>query len=144
LFFAVPAGVAGTPEPASMDETVTFFYYEDIGPAAEFYGEVLQLQKSMDEDWVKIYRISATSSVGIVLESRGFHSVSKDKPVMLSIVTGDVDAWYERLTGYDTVVVSPLPAPGETDDPEDPPVRGFVVEDPGGYTIEFFTWLSGE
>lgn len=143
-FFAVPAELAAAREPASMDETITFFYYEDITPAAKFYEEVLQLQKTMDENWVKIYRISATSSVGIVLEGSGFHSVSRDKPVMLSIVTKDVDAWYERMTSYNAVVVSPLPAPGEEGDPDDPPVRGFVVEDPGGYTIEFFTWLSGE
>lgn len=143
-FFAVPAGFAGEPEPGSMDETITFLYYEDLVPATEFYGEVLQLQKTMDEDWVKIYRISTTSSVGIVLEGSGFHSVSKDKPVMLSIVTSDVDAWYERMKSYGVVVVSPLPATAEAEEPGGAPVRGFIVEDPGGYTIEFFTWLAGK
>ena len=145
-FFAAPAGDAGTPAPAAkppaIEETVTFLYYEDIGAAAEFYEGVLQLEKTMDEDWVKIYRISSSSSVGIVLEGRGFHSVSRDKPVMLSIVASDVDAWYERLTSHGAVVVSPLPPPGDEEDPGGAPVRGFVVEDPGGYTIEFFTWLS--
>ena len=58
---------------------------------------LLKLEKTMDKGWVKIYRITPTSSVGLVLQGHGAHDVSDEKPAMLSIVTGDIDAWYERL-----------------------------------------------
>lgn len=126
--------------PASMEETVTFFYYEDLAAQVPFYEDLLGLEKTMDEDWVKIYRITPTSSVGLVLQGRGFHAVSADKPAMLSIVTDDVDAWYRRLVDADVRVRSELPPPAAGQESGKAPVRGFVVEDPGGYTIEFFSW----
>jgi len=94
----------------------------------------------MDEDWVKIYRVTATSSVGLVKHGHGFHDVSADKPAMLSIITGDVDAWYKRVIEANVPVRSELPAPGTDKEPGRAPVRGFIVEDPGGYTIEIFSW----
>ena len=123
-----------------MNETITFFYYDDLAAQAPFYEDLLGLEKTMDAEWVKIYRITATSSVGLVLEGSGVHSVSDDKPAMLSIVTDDVDAWYEKLVNAKVKVTHPLPPAGTEKEPGSAPVRGFIVEDPGGYTIEFFKW----
>ena len=51
-----------------------------------------------DEDWVKIYSTSEHGSVGLVREGEGaWHKVQDRNAVMLSIVTREVDAWYERL-----------------------------------------------
>jgi imidazolonepropionase-like amidohydrolase/catechol 2,3-dioxygenase-like lactoylglutathione lyase family enzyme len=132
----LPAPGAGLP----IDATVTFFYYEDLDAAARFYREVLGLRATTDMDWVKIYRVSATSSVGLVQDGRGFHAVSDDKPAMLSIVTDDVDGWYRELVDAGVPVLKPLPPADSERDPDRAPVRGFIAEDPGGYTIEFFAW----
>ena len=126
--------------PPSMNETITFFYYEDLDAQIPFYEGLLGLSKTMDADWVKIYRITPTSSVGLVKQGHGFHQVSDDKPAMLSIVTDDVDAWYQRLTDANVLVRSELPKPDTEKEPGRAPVRGFIVEDPGGYTIEIFSW----
>lgn len=126
----------------TIDGTITFFYYEDLAAASRFYEDLLQLPITMNEDWVKIFRITSTSSVGIVQNGRGFHEVSADKPAMLSMVTNDVDAWYARLREADVLIRSELPPPDKEREAGKAPVRGFVVEDPGGYTIEFFTWRS--
>lgn len=126
----------------SIQETVTFFYYEDITAAAHFYEETLGFEKTMSEDWVKIYRISPSSSVGLVQEQHGFHNAADDKPVMLSIVTDDVNSWFTLLADSDVRVLKPLPKQIVEVDSSSPPIRGFVVEDPGGYTIEFFSWLN--
>lgn len=123
-----------------MNETITFFYYEDIDAVAPFYDQILRLERTMDEDWVKIFRITATSSVGLVQEGRGFHSVSEAKPAMLSIVTDDVDHWYEVLVASNAVIRSKLRPADDDADSSGAPVRGFVIEDPGGYTLEFFSW----
>ena len=129
---------------ASLDATITFFYYRDLAAAETFYADVLGLEKTMDEDWVKIFRITPTSSVGLVQDGKGFHAVAKDKPAMLSIVTDDVDRWYRLLHDADVVMRSELRPADEQPAPGRAPVRGFVAEDPGGYTIEFFTWQSSE
>ena len=142
LLLASCAAAAEAPAPPPINDTITFFYYEDLEAADDFYGKLLGLEKTMDEDWVRIYRISATSSVGTVLNGRGFHAVSDDKPAMLSLITDNVDAWYDRLTNAGIVIRSELRPADQAAEPGRAPVRGFIAEDPGGYTIEIFTWQN--
>jgi catechol 2,3-dioxygenase-like lactoylglutathione lyase family enzyme len=127
---------------AQIEGTVTFFYYDDIQAAAPFYGDLLQLPLTMDAEWVKIYQVTATSSVGLVQQGHGFHEVAEAKPAMLSMVTSDVDAWYERLKAANAVILKELPPLNAEKAAGSAPVRGFVAEDPGGYTIEFFSWQN--
>jgi imidazolonepropionase-like amidohydrolase/catechol 2,3-dioxygenase-like lactoylglutathione lyase family enzyme len=124
----------------SINATVTFFYYKNLDAAASFYRDLLGLDTTMDVEWVKIFQVSATSSIGLVQDGRGFHPVSDDKPAMLSIVTDDVDAWYQKLVDANVPILKALPPADSPTDPDRAPVRGFVAEDPGGYTVEFFTW----
>ena len=145
LLLIVPAAVAADDHRrASMDETITFFYYKDLAAAEVFYAELLGLEKTMDEDWVKIFRITTTSFVGLVQDGRGFHAVTEDKPAMLSIVTDDVDAWYRLLFDSDVVIRTELRPAEQKAAAGRAPVRGFVAEDPGGYTVEFFIWHKSE
>ena len=125
-----------------IDETVTFFYYEDLEAALRFYEDVLELPVTMNEDWVKILRVTATSSVGLVLDGHGFHDVADDKPAMLSIVTEDVDAWYRRILDAGVPIRRELPPPNDAAGAGKAPIRGFIAEDPGGYTVEFFSWQA--
>ena len=113
----------------STDETITFFYYEDVSAIAPFYEDLLGFEKTMDKDWVRIYRITPTSSVGLVQQGHGFHDVSDEKPVMLSIITENIDAWYDFLVEADVVIRKELPDYPSKLKPTDAPVRGFVVED---------------
>ena len=142
LAAGLPSANAGDAVARGMDETVTFFYYEDLEAALHFYEEVLELSVTMNEDWVKILRVTATSSVGLVLDGHGFHDVADDKPAMLSIVTEDVDAWYRRLLDAGVTIRRELPPPDAAETDSKAPIRGFIAEDPGGYTVEFFAWQS--
>jgi len=114
---------------------VTFLYYDDVAAAAAFYRDVLGLENTLDEGWVQFFTITPTSSVGLVDGTRGHHRVSADKPVMLSIVTTDVEAWYARLLSLGVPMLKPLEttAGGGL-------VHAFLVQDPGGYTVEIFAW----
>ncbi len=122
----------------SITSQVTMFYYLDIEPAAYFYGEVLGLEKTLDLAWVKFFRTGPASSVGLVTQGDGgWHKVQDRNAVMLSLVTDDVDAWHDRLSKRDDVTfLKPVGDGG--------PVRSFLLEDPGGYTVEFFEWLAAE
>ncbi|MDT8320305.1 MAG: VOC family protein, partial [Xanthomonadales bacterium] len=79
--------------------------------------------------------ITSTSSVGLVDESRGFHKTSDDKPVMLSVVTDDVESWYDHLKQKEVKFIKHLDKSKSQGF-----VHGFLVEDPGGYTVEVFEW----
>lgn len=119
----------------TLSSSVTMLYYEDIGPAARFYGDILGLELELDWDWIRFYKTGPASSVGLVTEGDGaWHEVREQNAVMLSLVTEDVDAWYRRIAGRDDVVVL-------KDIGDGGPIRSFLLEDPGGYTVEFFEWL---
>ncbi len=117
---------------------VTFLYFNDLAKADAFYGEVLGLEKEFDLEWVKIYKLSPTSSVGLVNATGGAHRPSADKPVMVSMVVGekDVDAWWQYLNAKGVDV-------GDAPSPEgDGAVRAFGFEDPEGYSLEVFAWVN--
>src|SRR5262245_6314751 len=127
-----PATVSPTPP---FGEQIVFLYYTDLAAADEFFGKALGLSKTMDQDWVKIYRTSGGSSVGAVKEGHGFHNPSPSKPVMISWVVQDIDPWYRRATAAGIKVLKP------PQDSADSGVRSFLVADPTGYTFEFMQWL---
>ncbi len=109
---------------------ITFFYYEDLAKAAGFYEKVMGFQLVQDQRWAKIYRINDSSYVGCVDGSVGYHKPSDDKPVMLTVVVEDPDAWYTHLRerGVETI--------NEPHDDEELNLRIFLLRDPEGYVIE--------
>jgi predicted enzyme related to lactoylglutathione lyase len=135
-----PNGVAeeSVIQPLSIKENTLMFYYKDIAAVAPFYEKTLGLTKTFDQDWVKIYRLTATSNIGLVQEGeKSFHRAQADNAVMLSIVTDQVDAWYERLKATDGIVFLK-----HIYNNENVPIRAFLVTDPGGYSVEFYQWLD--
>jgi predicted enzyme related to lactoylglutathione lyase len=119
----------------STDGQVVMFYYYDLADADQFYGETLGLEKTLNEDWVKFYKTSENGTVGLVAQSDGaWHDPQEKNAVMLSIVTSEIDRWYEQIKDKPGVKILKEIGDGG-------PIRSFVLEDPGGYTVEFFQWL---
>lgn len=116
--------------------TIVFLYYRDLPRAQRFYEDVLGLTLSVDQGFCRIYQIARSSFVGLVDEAQGLHRASDAKPVTLSFVTDEVDAWFERLVARGVTIRHPLA------DAARHPTRGFVAEDPEGYLIEFETFLA--
>ncbi len=124
----------------SIKENTLMFYYKDLAVVVPFYEKTLGLTKTFDETWVKIFQLTPSSSIGLVQEGEtSFHRAQADNAVMLSIVTEDVDAWYQRLKQTEGIVFLK-----EIYNNKNVPIRAFLVEDPGGYSIEFFQWLDVE
>ncbi|MBN1221673.1 MAG: VOC family protein [Candidatus Aminicenantes bacterium] len=115
---------------------LVFFYYKDLEAAQRFYREVLGLEMVLDYGFAKLFRISQTSYIGLVEESKGMHSSDEPKTVTLSFVTEQVDGWYEYLVGQGVEMRGPIK------DATRHPTRGFVAYDPGGYYLEFERFLD--
>ena len=131
-------------EEAEMDplpeitEQYTMLYYSDMDAPRRFYGELLGLTSTMDDEWLSLYQVTAGSFLGIIKEGDdSWHNVQETNAVMVSIVTNDVNTWYERIVSDGGVKILQ-----EIYDNEAVPIRAFLVEDPGGYTVEFFQWTK--
>lgn len=119
-----------------IESQVVFLYYTDLEKAIHFYESIMGFQQTYSLSWVRIYETNENSSVGIVDEKKGFHRTSKDKPVMLSWVTNDVDGWFRYLKEKGVKIISPL------EENQEAGIRSFIFADPGGYTLEFYQWTN--
>lgn len=113
---------------------VTFFYYTELDTPSRFYGETLGFEKTFDKGWVKFFQLTPHSVVGLVDEKHGHHKTTEGRAVMLSMETPDLEAWYERCKANGAEFQNhPDFANAATK-----MVTGFMLRDPGGYTVEFF------
>jgi catechol 2,3-dioxygenase-like lactoylglutathione lyase family enzyme len=115
----------------------TFFYYDDLRSAVDWYETRLGLRKVFDGGWVAIFRISGRAHLGLVDASSGSQSpvAGQNKGALLAVGTGDLAAWFrhvrKRVPGQ-VVGKIHVGSHGLT--------RQFQVRDPGGYIVEFFQW----
>lgn len=122
--------------PGHINAAITFFYYKDTRKANHFYREVLGLTLAIDQDWSKIYKVSEGAFVGVVDESKGAQRANEIKPVELTLLVEDVDAWYQYLREQDVEILS------EPKTLEDLQLRMFLIHDPEGYLIEIQKFLK--
>lgn len=130
----------GTMDLPKIDEQITMLYYsaDDFDKAVHFYGNDLQLTATYDDAWVKIYKLNAGAFIGVVKDSDGgFHKPNKESAVMVSIVSKAVDDWYGAIKNAKNVKIEK-----EIYNNTSAPIRAFLIRDPGGYTIEFFQWVT--
>ncbi len=114
---------------------ITFLYYRDLAAAISFYQQTIGLPLAVDQGWCKIFAVGPAGYVGLVDETRGSLRAAADKPVLLTFVVDDVDAWHAHLAAAG---VRSLTEPRVH---EDIGVHGFFAEDPGGYRLEFQRFL---
>ena len=125
-------------KPEVLDQVV-FLYYSNLEKAANFYESILgfkQIEQTQSLEWVSIYKATDNSYVGIVDEKKGSLKTAQEKPVMLSWVTDDVDAWYRYLKEKNVQIIRIPKTNPETG------ICAMLLKDPGDYTLEFFQWLE--
>ena len=116
---------------------VTFFYYDNLDEAADWYENKLGLNKLTDEGWVVIFELTDSSHLGLVNATEGSLKPTENKGAMFSIDTVDLEAWYEKLKGVDGINMRQ-----GMQESTNGMIEVFSVTDPGGYIIEFFRWRS--
>ncbi|MDX1540487.1 MAG: VOC family protein [Geminicoccaceae bacterium] len=109
------------------EQAVTFVYTDDLERSAAFYGDRLGLRLVLDQGACRIFEAAPNAFIGAC--RRGRRSPSPDG-VILTLVTQDVDGWYERLKAQGLSIDRPPKANPEFG------IYHFFVEDPEGYLIE--------
>lgn len=109
---------------------LTFFYYKDLQKAADFYEKIMGFQLIQDQKWAKVFKVRDNAYMGCVDGNVGYHKYSDTKPVMLTVIVDDPDAWYEHFkeNGVETI--------NEPHDDKELNLRIFLLHDPEGYVIE--------
>jgi catechol 2,3-dioxygenase-like lactoylglutathione lyase family enzyme len=123
-------------QPLGIQANLVFFYYPDLDAAERFYTGLLGLEKVLDYGFARICRISETSYIGLVEETKGMHDPGEPKTVTLAFVTDEIDGWYAYLAEQGVEMRGPL------GDASRHPTRGFVAYDPAGYFLEFERFLD--
>ena len=86
----------------------------------------------IDQGFAKVMSSSPTGFIGPVDQAKGMHKYTEKKAVNISFICDDVDTWYvslaSKLVEFRGAGVS---------EPDEEPIRAFVVYDIGKYYIEF-------
>lgn len=108
---------------------ITWVYTGDLEAACKFYGELIGLELARDEGGARIYRTGENAFIGVctAFEDR----VVQPEGSMISLVTDDVDGWYEKLLSRGVKIDAP---PHRL---EQFGIYTFFTKDPNGYVIEF-------
>ena len=110
-----------------IDQNITFTYTEDLDKASRFFSEVMELELVVDQGACHIFRMNATAFIGVwCLPDRP----SEKTGVTITLVSNDVDAWYEFLTEKGIEFVKRPSYSNEFG------VYSSLFESPHGYRIE--------
>ncbi len=111
--------------PKPFDQLITFIYSADLGRSHEFYADKLGLTMTLDQGACRIYRVSDSSSIGVCT-----HHEPQPQGTILTLVTDDVDGWYQELLQAGVTIEQP-PQSNEQFH-----IYHFVAEDPDGHQVE--------
>ena len=77
-----------------INQNVTFTYTDNLEAASAFFRDVMELDFVVDQGACHIYRLNDTSFIGVCcLPDRPSEKVG----VTITIVSNDVDGWYQFL-----------------------------------------------
>lgn len=114
---------------------ITFTYYNDLAAAEKFYGEVMGLEKVIDVEFAKVYRVTENAHMGIVDSAEGHLKASEEKPVMLTFIVEDIEKWHLHLEANGVEITQP---------PKEAPylrMKTMLFRDPESYVGEILQWL---
>jgi catechol 2,3-dioxygenase-like lactoylglutathione lyase family enzyme len=118
-------------QPAITDQ-ITFIYTVDIEKSAHFYQHQLGLTMTLDQGGCRVYHVTGNAYLGVCQRrSSDIHLPPPDKrSVIVTLVTNEVDEWYQKLTASGVAFES-KPAANPTYG-----IYHAFLRDPSGYLIE--------
>lgn len=119
---------------ATISGQISWVYTQDLDSTAFFYAEVLGLAYIRDQGTARIYATGDNARIGVC--EAFADRIVEPKGGMISIISDDVDAWYQRLVDIGLSIDQP---PHHF---EKFGIYKFCVEDPNGYQIEFQQFID--
>jgi catechol 2,3-dioxygenase-like lactoylglutathione lyase family enzyme len=116
-----------------IDRQITFLYTRDLAKTAHFYEEILELPLKLDQGSCRIYQVSRDGYVGFCQRDRPVEGA--EAPVIITLVTPNVDAWYEQLAAQG-IEFEKAPAVNPRYN-----IHHCFLRDPNGYLIEIQRFL---
>ncbi len=117
-----------------IDQHITWVYTTDLEDTCRFYDTILGFEIIRDEGGARIFHVTPASAIGVCKALPG--RIVQPDGSMISLVTADVDAWYDRLARHKATLR------GAPERLEEFGIYGFFAEDPNGYVIEFQKFLD--
>lgn len=114
--------------PPAAHSLISFLYYPDLGPIAEFYERVMGFELIRDQGIAKIYCVNESAYLGIVDGAKGHLRSQPHSAVLTTIVADDVPGWHAYLKRQGVN--------GLTEIKHGTDCLHFFFEDPGGYALE--------
>ncbi len=105
---------------------ITFCYTQNMEKSHWFYSDVLELPMVLDQGGCRIYRVAGDSYIGFCSK----FEKKQDSNVTITLVTDDVDLWFDRVKASGCEIIKP-PAPTPEYN-----IYNCFVKDPSGYTVE--------
>lgn len=123
----------------SVDKQITFIYVTDLEASRQFYENLLGFQLWKDQKTCRIYELTSGAYLGICQSSetsKGKVEGSVQNNVIITLVTDDVDDWFNHLQGQGV----PSDKPPETNTQYN--IYHCFLRDPDGYLIEIQRFLD--
>jgi len=117
----------------SIDQQITFLYTLDLATTARFYEETLGLSLVLDQGGCRVYHVAGDAYVGFCERDS---APKQPQGILFTLVTDEVDAWYERLSAAGV----PIDAPPKVTEAYG--IYHFFARDPNGYVIEVQHFLD--
>lgn len=86
---------------SSIDQFITFLGTHDLEATSRFYAEVLGLPVALEQDDCRIFKICPNAFVGFC---RHIAVAQDPRSVILTLVSSEVDGWYERLIAHGATI----------------------------------------
>jgi catechol 2,3-dioxygenase-like lactoylglutathione lyase family enzyme len=116
-----------------IEQQITFLYTRDLKKTAHFYEAVMALPLVLDQGECRIYQVVGEAYLGFCERES---APKEPQGLLFTLVTPDVDAWYERLAAQGVPFEKP-PAINETYG-----IYHCFARDPNGYLIEIQRFLD--
>lgn len=128
------------PSNLGVKATVLWLYSNNVHAMSDFYEEVMGFEMVVDQGWAMVHASSPSGFIGPVDGAEGMHQWTENKAVMLSLLTTDIDGWFDHLKqqprfGMRDAEVGVESRAG---------ARVFVGHDPDGYLIELDEFFAAE
>lgn len=112
---------------SQFSQQITFLHSDDLDRTRHFYSEILGLNLVRDQETCLIFEVTKTAYIGFC---EHIEQIQTGRRIILTLVTEDVDLWYERLKEKNIEMMGvPKANPKYL-------IYHFFLKDPDGYTIE--------